>query len=80
MHTFQVGKSYMGRFASDYDSVFTYKVVRRTAKTVWLKSDFETTVKQCRVQQGYRGEYEFVYPMGSGYSMAPILCADREVA
>lgn len=79
MKKFEVGKSYFGRFASDYDSVFTYKVVRRTDKTVWLKCEFETNLRQCRVQRGWNGEYEFVYPMGSGYSMAPMLSADREV-
>jgi hypothetical protein len=77
MQTFEVGKTYFGRFISNYDSVFKYTVTKRTDKTVWLKSAHGDDVK-CRIKTWHDGHAEYVLPMGS-YSMAPMLCADRPI-
>lgn len=75
--TFEVGTSYLGRFITDYDSVFTRKVIRRTAKFVWLQ-DSMGKVKKCGVKAGWDGN-ETCLPFGS-YSMSPCLSADRAIA
>lgn len=73
---FEVGTSYMGRHISDYDSVFRYTVVKRTAKFVWLTSTIrgDRAVKKCgiRIWNGV----EQCLPFGS-YSMSPSLSAGR---
>lgn len=64
---FEVGKSYSCRSICDYNTVWTHRVVSRTAHTI--KLDNGSTYKP-RVYEGK----EFIYPQGR-YSMAPILRA-----
>ena len=77
MTKFEAGKTYNGRFISDADSVISVTVIKRTAKTAVVKVDGEREEKRVRIQE-HDGS-EFVFPMGSGYSMAPRVYANREV-
>jgi hypothetical protein len=68
---FKAGNTYSMRSVCDHNCIWTYEVVRRTAKSVWLK-DSKGDVKRCVVSV-YDGA-EHVMPKGR-YSMAPILVA-----
>ena len=73
---FKVGKSYSMRSACDYNCVWTYKVIKRTACTITLKGE-RGEQKTCRISKKL-SEYckvECVLPLGS-YSMNPILRAE----
>ena len=68
---FVVGQTYMGRFASDYDTKAHFTILSRTAKTI------TTTVRGKQVRRGlsvYRGVEQFK-PFGS-YSMAMVIDAN----
>ena len=75
MKKFEIGKTYSMRSACNYDCVWTYEVIARTAQMITLKDDFGKITK-CRIAK-QTSEYfkaECVKPLGS-YSMAPILVA-----
>lgn len=80
MKQFEVGKKYSARSACDYECVWTFKVIKRTAATVTLSGNFYNGVKSktFRVNQkeAERWGYETILPLGR-YSMAPCLSADR---
>lgn len=79
---FEVGKRYMMRSACDYDCVWLYVVVSRTASSVVLQ--------QIRMGKPYGDQARFminkksseyygaeaVKPLGT-YSMSPVLRADK---
>lgn len=71
---FEVGALYSCRSACDYDCVFTYEVVKRTAQRVTLR-DSHGRVKTRKVHE-YEGE-ETCYPEGT-YSMCPVIRAGRK--
>ncbi len=73
---FKVGKSYSMRSACNYECVWTYKVLKRTACTVTLKDDNGKTTT-CRISKGLTAwcNAECVKPLGT-YSMSPILKAE----
>ena len=81
---FEVGKTYFTRSACDHNCVFSYTVVRRTAKCVWLKEDGKhasDTVVRRSISLGPIGgvtydNAEHCYPDGR-YSMCPVLTAER---
>jgi hypothetical protein len=73
MIQFQTGKTYYCRSICDYDCVFIFTVVKRTAKFVTLSSDQGT--KRVGVSEGYEGGHEVAYPHGK-YSMCAVLRAD----
>ena len=65
------------RSICDYDCVWTYTVISRTASTLTLKNN--TTGKTQRNRIAGASKYfgiETVYPLGQ-YSMCPSLSADR---
>ncbi len=68
--TFEVGKTYAGRFMSDYDSIAYFTIKARTAKTVTLEVRGETVRRGLSV---YAGCEQFK-PFGS-YSMAMVIDA-----
>ena len=74
--TFEVGKTYSCRSVCDYDTIFSFEVVKRTAKFVTLRSS--TWGEQRRGVYYWQG-VERCQPLGN-YSMSPIICADEEVA
>ena len=77
MKKFEVGKKYSMRSIGDWDCVWTYKVVARTAKTITIESE-DGEIKKCRINkylldiEGIEG----VYPLGR-YSMCPTLMASK---
>lgn len=62
MKQFEVGKEYNVRSICNHDCIWTYKVIKRTAKTVTLDNGEE--IKTCRINKE-TSEYfgcECVYP------------------
>ena len=70
---FEVGKTYYAHSACNYDCVFTYTVISRTAQTATLEDSFG---KRSRRKIHNDGAAEWILPQGS-YSMAPTISADR---
>lgn len=71
---FIVGKTYYCRSICDHECIFTYEIVKRTEKTVWIKSHGKDVTSR-RVKQ-HEGN-EMIFPEGQ-YSMCPVLHSDRE--
>jgi hypothetical protein len=70
---FEIGKTYQTRFACDYDSILSMKVISRTEKTITAEvGSFGT--KTLRVNTKY-SNFEQVSPLGR-YSMSPCIGAD----
>ena len=72
MKKFIVGESYSGRFICNSDSKFTFKIVKRTEKTVTIKNDLDGEIKRCKIHNFEN--IESIYPLGK-YSMCPVLHA-----
>ena len=72
MKKFEIGKTYSTRSACDYECVFSFEVVRRTEKTVWIKDRMQGIKgRRVEIDEGV----EMIRPYGS-YSMAPIIRAN----
>lgn len=72
MKTFTTGQQLSTRSACDHDCIFTGEIVKRTAKTVHVKTAMSGTVKR-KIQIDSEGN-EYIFPEGQ-YSMAPIFRA-----
>jgi len=70
---FEAGHVYWCRSICDSDCVFSFKVMKRTDKTVWLK-DRGGKIKARRVR--ISGQDEVLDPLGV-YSMSPVLRASQ---
>lgn len=68
---FQVGGTYTARSSCDYDTIFEWTVVRRTAKFITVTDRFGET-NRVGVKMDERGEWAM--PFGR-YSMAPVIHA-----
>ena len=78
MKKFEIGKTYACSSICDHECVWTFTVIRRTAKTVTFR-DERGEEKTCRISadtSAYRNA-ETVFPLGR-YSMAPMLDANKE--
>lgn len=76
---FQVGNTYGTRSICDSNCVFSFKVLRRTEKTITVYCNTYNKEKNLRVSEGYMNStVEQVKPLGS-YSMAPIVTADKAI-
>lgn len=73
---FKAGETYGSRSICDHNTIFSFKVVRRTAKTIWVTGE-DKQDKALRIKV-WDGE-ETVKPLGS-YSMAPVLRASRPLS
>jgi hypothetical protein len=76
---FEVGKTYYTRSACDHECIFEWKVVRRTAKSVWLKEEgkhYRDEPVRRRSVKDWGDGIETVFPDGH-YSMCPVLTAER---
>lgn len=69
---FTVGLTYTDRSACDYDCIFSWKVIARTAKQLTLEQHGKTFKRGIYIYDGT----ECCRPSGS-YSMAPSIRADR---
>lgn len=68
---FVPGKTYGVRSIGDHECVFSFEIIRRTAKTVWIKGPMVNgEARRIDVQDGV----ETIMPLGR-YSMAPCLKA-----
>lgn len=74
---FKVGDHLATRSFCDYDCIFRFTVLRRTAKTITLQ--YFNEERTCRIKISGRDGREFVLPLGN-YSMSPILFADNDEA
>lgn len=72
MNTFQVGKTYSTRSLCDYDCIFSFPVIKRTAKTVWIQVHGKVRARRIRMVDGV----ETVDPLGV-YSMSPTISANK---
>ena len=70
---FEVGQTYMGRFASDYDSKAHFTILARTDQTVTTKVHGKEVRRRLST---YNGVEQFK-PFGS-YSMAMVIGADDQ--
>ena len=70
MLPFEIGKTYLGRFISDFDNVIKRTVISRTYKTITCDDG-----KTFRVIN-WNGCEQFK-PLGS-YSMSPVISAAKE--
>ena len=53
---FQAGTTYYARCIADVDCICTAKVVRRTAKSVWIEDEFSGKVARRAISVGPYGE------------------------
>jgi hypothetical protein len=70
MKTFKVGETYETRSACDHDCIFSFEIVRRTAKSVWVDVDNKIVRRSISVWN----DTEQFFPVGK-YSMAAIISA-----
>lgn len=77
MTRFEVNKTYSCRSICDYDCVWTYTVIARTASTVTLINNATGKVQKNRILAGISKYFgiETVHPLGT-YSMCPSLSAE----
>ena len=71
MKTFTPGKTYETRSICNHDCIFSFKIHRRTAKSVWVTVDNKVVRRAIEVWR----DTESFYPFGK-YSMAAIITAD----
>lgn len=71
--SFQVGETYATRSASNWDCIYSWTVIKRTAKFVTLQED---SGRVNRVGVRTWNGVEMCRPFGA-YSMAPSIRADR---
>lgn len=71
---FKVGRTYYARSACDYECIYSWEVVKRTDKTIWIQDKRGSDLRARRIStiEGV----ETIMPSGT-YSMAPMLRADR---
>lgn len=70
---FETGRTYFCRSTCDYNCVWNFKVVARTAKTI--KTECGKTMRIHEKLTNYNNA-ETVFPLGK-YSMCPILTAEK---
>ena len=70
---FEENKEYSTRSICDHDCIFTYKVIKRTEKNIWIQGyGKEVTRRKVKIYNNS----EMIYPEGT-YSMCPVLKANR---
>ena len=72
MIQFEVGKTYYTRSICDYDTIYAFEILRRTAQTVWVEVRGKVVARRLSVHDNA----EAFRPFGS-YSMAAIITADK---
>ena len=75
MRTFKQGKTYTTRSICDYNCIWSFKIHKRTAKSVWV----DVRGKRVRRSVSIFDNTEYFKPFGN-YSMACMVKAEREVA
>jgi hypothetical protein len=72
MTTFEIGKTYSTRSACDWNCIFSFTILARTAKSVTVEVHGKTVRRGLSICDGV----EEFKPFGS-YSMAAIISADK---
>jgi len=72
---FQVGNTYATRSICDYDSIFSFEILGRTAKSVTVKVHGKVVRRGVSVYDGV----EQFRPFGT-YSMCAVISADKTLA
>ena len=72
MNKFKVGKEYSCRSICDYECVWLFNVIKRTAKSIWIKDSRGDVIRK---KISLYDNTEIVYPLGR-YSMCPVLKAN----
>lgn len=72
MSQFETGKVYESRSACDWNCVWTFTVVRRTAQFITIEGRSLDSPKRVKIQKGDDGEWAL---WNGAYSMAPIITA-----
>ena len=70
LRAFEVGATYSTRSVCDHDCVFSFTILKRSPKSVWVDVDGKVVRRAIEVWQGT----ETFYPFGK-YSMAAIISA-----
>lgn len=73
---FEINKTYETRSICDHDCVFSYIVIKRTAKFMTIKDKFGD-IKRVGIK--IYEDAENAYPEGN-YSMCPVISANRNAA
>jgi len=73
---FFINNTYSTRSSCNHECVYTFKIIKRTEKSVWIIEVGEKEIIRRKVIM-YEG-IETIYPLGK-YSMAPILRADKNI-
>lgn len=74
---FETGARYSCNSIGDSNCWWHFEIVRRTAKSVWIREVGSTEAPKRRaVKPCWKGDAETIEPMGS-YSMSPSLNANR---
>jgi len=71
MKRFEVDKTYTCRSVCDHNCIWTFKVVKRTQKSVWLEDERGEVSR--RLVKCFHNE-ETLFPLGI-FSMCPVLTA-----
>lgn len=69
--TFEVGRTYSVRSIGDHDCIFSFEVLKRSAKTITIKRHGSAVRRTVRVVDGA----ECCDPLGR-FSMSPVLRAE----
>jgi hypothetical protein len=75
LNRFQVGRTYATRSICDYDCIFSFKILGRTAKTVTIQ-DPHTSDRRTVKRRLYVWEDNEQFKPHGNYSMAAIVGAD----
>lgn len=78
MTKFEVGKTYATRSIGDYDCIFTFTVLSRTAKFVTLRTTNDEEMRRGVRTSPVFPNTEVCDPFGR-YSMSPVLIAERHL-
>jgi hypothetical protein len=70
LQKFNTGQTYSTRSVCNHDCVFSFTILRRTAKSIWTEVDGQVVRRAIEI---WRGEETF-YPFGK-YSMCAIIGA-----
>lgn len=78
MVRFEVGKTYATRSLGDYDCIFSFTVISRTAKFVTLRTSNDEEMRRGVRISSVWPDTECCDPFGR-YSLSPVLVADRHL-
>ena len=76
MKKFEVGKTYKMRSVGDYNCIWYYNIIKRTAKTVTIQQVDKKAIGIYHIKE--YNDTEYIMPLGR-FSMSPSLRAENIV-